>query len=317
MRTEQRPEGGLLQSRGWAVFQRATGAQVIAITQKEYPIFGIVRTVPIVGRYLYVPRGKEGIIAHKKEIISAAKRQGCRWVRIEPEEECVDNEAIAAPHDMQPRCVLQMNIIDDEGIILARMKGKTRYNIRRAEKKGVQISTYRHGDDGAYEALEDFIGLVRVTARRKGVHFHQDDYYRKMFEHVKHDSGTDIILYVARYNGTVIAANIITICGRTATYLHGATSDEHRSVMAPFLLQWQAIVDAKKRSCQWYDFGGIFFGDVDQGKKGITRFKQGFAPEEPPLCMPGSYDIPVDVIGYRVYRAMTALKKIIARIKKL
>ncbi len=308
---QQRPEGGLLQTRGWAAFMRALGRDTVVITRGRLLIFGVIHELPYVGRYLYIPRGTKDVMRHISHIRAAALRRGCAWVRIEPlETQRACDGCVEAPHDMQPRCVLQLDITPDEDTLLTQMKGKTRYNIRLAQKKGVVIHAYRHGDDGADEALDAFVTLVHATARRKHVHFHPANYYKEMFAHVGHESGTDIVLYTAVYNDEVVAANLVTICNGTATYLHGATSDKYRNVMAPFLLQWRQIVDARKQGCAWYDFGGVFIGSNDIGKVGISRFKKGFAPRSVPLCVPGTYDIPLKKSCYILYRFLGSVKKL-------
>ena len=68
----------------------------------------------------------------------------------------------------------------------------------------------------------------------------------------------------------------------TATYLFGASDYEYRNLMAPHLLQWQAIKDAKDKDLWFYDFWGAA-PEGSEGKlsqwAGFTRFKKGFSPE--------------------------------------
>ena len=125
-------------------------------------------------------------------------------------------------------------------------------------------------------------------------------------------------LYVAKYNGKVIAANLVVFYGETCTYLHGASDDEYRNVMAPYLLQWQQIRDAKKMGCKKYDFGGVKTGrkkNEERSKKnsweGITRFKLGFSPNTKPVEFPGCYDIIVSPVRYFMYRVMQKIKSFI------
>jgi lipid II:glycine glycyltransferase (peptidoglycan interpeptide bridge formation enzyme) len=161
--------------------------------------------------------------------------------------------------------------------------------------------------------IEEFIKLVKITAERDKIKTHPESYYRKMFETVP---GGILKFYVAEYEGKVIAANIVIFYGDTATYLHGASDNEYRNVMAPYLLQWQAILDAKKAGYQKYDLGGIK-SCITQHEicnnrwAGITRFKLGFAPNVEPTRFPGSYDIILNPKKYYLYRFLQKIKKIL------
>jgi lipid II:glycine glycyltransferase (peptidoglycan interpeptide bridge formation enzyme) len=128
----------------------------------------------------------------------------------------------------------------------------------------------------------------------------------------------------------------VGVYGDTATYLHGATDDEYRNVMAPYLLQWQAIKDAKKAGYKFYDFGGVKTeisnspnylisnqtqnpnNQIDKNTRyqipdtswsGITKFKLGFAPETEPIKFPGSFDLIIKPQKYLPYRLVSQLKK--------
>jgi lipid II:glycine glycyltransferase (peptidoglycan interpeptide bridge formation enzyme) len=180
------------------------------------------------------------------------------------------------------------------------MKSKTRYNINLAQKKGVKITK------GA-NCIDKFIDLVALTAKRKGIKFHPEDYYRKMIESIPSDI---LSLYCAEYQNKIIAANIVIFYGNTATYLHGATDDEYRNVMAPYLLQWQAIKDAKKRGFKKYDFGGVKTLD-NNSWSGITKFKLGFSQTAKPIEFPGSYDIAINSFKYYIYRAIQKIKSFV------
>ncbi|MBI2464387.1 peptidoglycan bridge formation glycyltransferase FemA/FemB family protein [Candidatus Peregrinibacteria bacterium] len=62
---------------------------------------------------------------------------------------------------------------------------------------------------------------------------------------------------VKKIGGVPIAAIIVTHFGDRATYFYGASSNRHRDLMAPYLLQWTAMLDAKKHGYLWYDLFGI------------------------------------------------------------
>lgn len=261
--------------------------------------------------------------------IYEAKRKKCAWIRIEPNSErdfqnivkilavCEPLYSVyCSPRDVQPREILVMDISKSEEELLSKMKPKTRYNIRLAEKRGVQVIVSKER-----KYRENFFSLVKTTADRAGIHPHPKEHYEKMFD-VMENLGE---LYNAEYKGDIVAANALFFFKKSAIYLHGGSSNDHRSSMAPFLLHWRAIQDAKRKACMWYDFGGVDSGkDTMQSAKnserefripfcpshienrqdwsGITRFKQGFCTDTEPLRFPGTYDIVLHPAKYQLYR---------------
>jgi lipid II:glycine glycyltransferase (peptidoglycan interpeptide bridge formation enzyme) len=121
-------------------------------------------------------------------------------------------------------------------------------------------------------------------------------------------------LALAEHAGEVIAAALLVFFEGTAYYLHGGSADTKRELMAPFLLHFKAMEEAKQRGCTRYDFGGVRMlskrdaGDTDWD--GITRFKQGFAPKAETLVFPGTYDIILSPTRYALYRQSRRLRGI-------
>ncbi|NOQ68083.1 peptidoglycan bridge formation glycyltransferase FemA/FemB family protein [Patescibacteria group bacterium] len=118
-------------------------------------------------------------------------------------------------------------------------------------------------------------------------------------------------LYLAEYKNKIIAANIVLYFGDMAVYLHGASSNEHRNLMAPYLLQWQQITDAKKAGCKKYDFWGITINEEKKSWQGITKFKKGFGGYEKNYI--GAYDLLFSNIGYRIYKSIKFVKHALER----
>lgn len=101
-----------------------------------------------------------------------------------------------------------------------------------------------------------------------------------------------------------MSAGIWSFYGDTATYLYGASSDENRSVMAPFLLQWRLIQEAKKEGFRYYDF----FGISDKKWPGVTRFKKGFGGET--VSYPGTFDVIFDKANYGFYQILRKARRL-------
>lgn len=256
-----------------------------------------------------------------------AKKQRASWIRVEPEtedmlqaiKEAVACKVVKAPHDVQPREVFVIDITRDPETLLADMKPKTRYNIRLAEKRGVKV--YRTREKKHREA---FLHLITTTADRKDIVPHPRAYYEHFFTSLPEDMCQ---LFVAEYDGQVVAANLLIILGTRATYLHGGSGNEHRDAMAPYLLQWEQMKYAKERGCTEYDFGGIKTmnhesGIVNQEKeknnwRGITKFKRGFSPETEPMVFPGAYDVIINQRAYTLYTYLRRLKESVNSVKKI
>ena len=337
-----------LQSKIWRGFQQAVGREVFEVENVSI----IKHTLPLVGDYFYIPRVE--VESSKREVVSdlirLAKENNVGWIRIEPETENALNtiqnslgnlvpkyKIVKAPHDMQPREAFVIDISKSEEEILAGMKQKTRYNLNLAKKKKIKIIVSRET-----KYVDEFLRLVKITSERDGIKSHPGDYYRQMVENIPVEN---LKLYLAEYENKIIVANLIIFFEDTAiyphtktgeedavgensisrennnfgvgVYLHGASDNEYRNVMAPYLLQWQQIQDAKKAGCTKYDFGGIKTVSSEQesgnskGWEGITRFKLGFSPNTEPTRFPGCYDIILNPLKYKIYRIIQKIKALI------
>jgi peptidoglycan pentaglycine glycine transferase (the first glycine) len=316
-------DGGFLQSEHWEGFQGALGRKVIRIENEAASALLIEHQLSLVGSYFFVPRGPIFKIFNFQfsifnqfinELITQAKDRNIGWVRIEPQSE-EDLEMIKkalegkyklvkSKKDHEPAQTIMMDIEKSQEEILAAMKPKTRYNIRLAEKKGVKTFESRKKED-----VEKFCDLLEATSTRDGVVGHPRDYYKKMLDSV---DLSVIKLFLAKYENEKIAGALVSFHGGVATYLHGASANEHRNVMAPYLLQWEIIKKAKELGCGKYDLGGVKIIENENNKhlrwEGITRFKTGFCPHCQPVIFPGCWDIVLNNYKYKLYRFLQRFK---------
>ncbi|MDR2258140.1 MAG: peptidoglycan bridge formation glycyltransferase FemA/FemB family protein [Treponema sp.] len=217
-----------------------------------------------------------------------------------------------AAADIQPPDTVIIDLEKDEEALLMEMKPKWRYNIRLAERKGVLI---RRLDE---QGLGDFYALFGETARRDGIAIHSPDYYRALFETCRDYPGgrQEARLYLAGFNGEPAAAIITLFRGDEAVYLYGASSDRNRNLMAPYLLQWRAMKDAKAAGCRFYDLFGIPPGeDPGHPMAGLYRFKTGFGGRI--IHRPGSWDLAYRPLAAGLFRAAESFRKSRRNEKKL
>lgn len=168
-----------------------------------------------------------------------------------------------------------------EDDLLAGMRKTTRNLVRRAEKDGV---TVRASTDPTKD-VEAFIRLHDETRKRHKFTPYTNGFFRAQVECFAPRG--ECTVYLAEYQGQVIAASIHMHAFGETSYHHGASDSAHNKVPASYLLQWTAIRDALKRGDRVYNFWGIApmhknsDGDMTIAKKnhpfaGVTLFKTGF-----------------------------------------
>lgn len=206
-----------------------------------------------------------------------------------------------SPHPIQPPRTLIVDLRPPEESILAAMKQKTRYNIRLAQKKGVTVAP---SDD-----LETFVKLMEATGRRDKFGVHSGAYYRKAYE-LFHPTGR-AQLFIASFESQPLAGLMLFTLGKRAWYFYGGSSDEERSRMPTYLLQWEAMRWAKVRGCTEYDLWGVpdedeqtleaNFESRSDGLWGVYRFKRGFGGKL--MHAPGAFDRVYSPLLYKLYLA--------------
>lgn len=150
------------------------------------------------------------------------------------------------------------------------MHQKWRYNIRLAGKKWVRVQEM----ENTPENREEFYALMQETTTRDNFAGNNLQYYSLFLEqeHTK--------LYFAYHENQVIAAGIFIGSWEVMYYYYGASSSEKRNLMAPYLLQWTAISEAKKSGYSLYDFLWVANpGDTDSPLAGVTDFKLKLTPD--------------------------------------
>lgn len=266
---------------------------------------------------LYAPRGpvvndqipltKDCFRLIVDKISSLAKRERALTFELDPETGDQSWLPILAEFDfgkteldMQPRHTLILDIRQDEEELLRQMHQKTRYNLGLAQKKRVAVAV----DNSAFK---EFYDLLKKTMRRQRVVFFSQDYFKKIL------AVPFVKLYLARLNGQVIAANIMVFWNRTATYLFGASDYDYRQIMAPHLLQWQAIKDAKGEGMWFYDFWGAAPRHGGSGREenwsGFTKFKMGFSPEADIIEYIGTYEKVYSPVTLGLYKYLRKIFK--------
>jgi len=285
--TEKHPLVTIHQTSKWGHFQAHRPSRgkywIIAVYEGKKIIGGtmLIRYgLPKNNCWLYAPRGPLARPELMPEILNQIKKiateEKAIFLRIDPPlEKAHDYDGFRPTnHGHQPQHTLILELDNSEAAILKQMKQKGRYNIKVAQKKGVEIhkSNPKHPNRFAYD-LGKFYHILQQTTKRDRFHSHGQGFYKAMIETLYPNAA----LYLAKYEGEIIAAAIVTYYKDTATYYYGASSDTHRNAMAPYLLHWEAIKDAKKEGYKYYDLFGISPpNSKNHHWKGVTEFKKKF-----------------------------------------
>jgi lipid II:glycine glycyltransferase (peptidoglycan interpeptide bridge formation enzyme) len=186
-----------------------------------------------------------------------------------------------------------LDLTKSEEELLKLMHSKTRYNIKVAEKHGVEII-----EDNSNTAFEKYLDLMDETTKRQGYFAHTEKYHRRMWETFK-PSGIAHLL-TARYKNEILATWIIFSWHKYIYYPYGASSTNYREVMAPTKMMWEAIKFGKNLGAEKFDLWG-----ADEGT-GYAKFKQNFGPEL--VEMIGTWDLVTNKKIYQLYRVAEEIR---------
>jgi peptidoglycan pentaglycine glycine transferase (the first glycine) len=322
----QHPNGSLLQMTNWARLKSRFGwhSQRVWLRRDGQLVAGaqmLVRSAALgIFRIAYIPHGplvdwrdEEQRSVLLNQIDHAVYQERAGMLKMEPllwstemdqadwRALCQSEECLPDSDTIQPPRTLLVDLTASEDEILARMKQKTRYNIRLSAKKGVTVRR------GAADDLPIFNQLMMTTGTRNTFGVHEPRYYLTAFELFSPD---DVALWLAEYEGRPLAAIMVFLNGDRAAYLYGASGDEERQRMPTYAVQWAAMRWAKEKGCKTYDLWGVpdhseeeleaAFRGRDDGLWGVYRFKRGFGGQL--MRTVGTADRVYNKTVYRLYR---------------
>ena len=327
----------MLQSWEWGEFQKMMGRKVWRIGLEESGELVVSALIVKMNlnknlSYLYMPRGpvfegrkdtrykqipnfKFQILKLFEKIRMIVNEERVMFLRVDPEWEedeksvgiLKDFGFVKARKEIQPKDTWILDLDKDEEELLKEMHCKTRYNIRLAKRKNIKVSRYSEIEKSDLEKFEEFWKIMGKTAARDKFGLHPKDYYKKQLKVL--GSQNLVNLFLAEFDGKIVGGIIVSFFGRQAVYMHGALDYEYRKYMASYLLQWEAILEAKRRGCHVYDFWGIKNQKSkikNQKWEGLSRFKQGFGGRE--VNYIGAWDLIYKKAWYTLYNFVGKVK---------
>jgi peptidoglycan pentaglycine glycine transferase (the first glycine) len=282
------PSAHLLQTSGWGALKSAYGWEPNYLQNDTAGAQVLFRRLPLGFTFGYIPKGPVGTNWQTlwPEIDRLCKRKRAIFLKVEPDrwdseaaDLAVELPGFISARPVQPPRTLVISLDGSEDNWLERMKQKTRYNIRLAERKGVTVTESQD--------VAAFHQMMLVTGSRDGFGVHSLSYVQRAYDLFA--ARGDAVLLVASYGDRPLAGLMAFARGERAWYFYGASTDEERSRMPTYLLQWEAMRWAARCGCRWYDLWGVPDMDEDaleanfaqrsDGLWGVYRFKRGFGGE--------------------------------------
>lgn len=290
-------EKTFLQSWNWGDFNLKMGSKIWRFGVYDGPdllaVAQVTKTSAKRGIFLFIPHGpaiKENLAGgDKKDILEIlllrlkiiAGEEGASFIRISPlfkrDEDnkniFADLGFITAPmHASAYEATWKLDIFLPEEKLLAGMRKTTRYLIKKvAENPDISVKiSQNQADIVLYQKLN------REVAKRQHFVPFSDGHIKNEFEIFNNDNQTMFLF--GKYKGEVVAGALIIFWGGIAFYHQAASLGKFAKLSIPYLLQWEAIKEAKRRGCKIYDFWG--FTDPEKFSRhpwaGPTLFKMGF-----------------------------------------
>jgi lipid II:glycine glycyltransferase (peptidoglycan interpeptide bridge formation enzyme) len=265
------------------------------------------------------------IRAFWQRVHAEARKRGAVFLKVEPDvpldehttREEIDRDMQALGFRpsgrLQPARTIVLDIDRSEDDLLKEMKPKTRYNLRLAGRRGVQVRRAETLDD-----LRTFYTLLEVTGDRDEFGIHTFPYYEQLWRTFGPEGDNSVLVLLAEHPDAVeraqgpIAGLLALRFGREAIYMYGASANRGREHMPNYLLQWEAVKWAKEHGCARYDFWGIPDAPTEEagegevspinarsGLRGVYWFKKGFGGRE--IEYPGAYDYVYNPLLYKLW----------------
>lgn len=281
------PEANFLQSWQWAETYARRGNTILRHTLTDDGVVkavvaGVIHTARR-GKYLEIAGGPlvdwsdtRLVTLLMNHIATFAREQRCVFVRIRPQAQTVSLTQFGlrpARMHLHAEHTSILDISRDTEVLLAAMRQQTRYEIRRAPKRGISISSNR-----ASVEIDEFIEMQYQTAHRQGFTPSSPDFLRE----VCRQFGDDARLYRAQKNGQTLNLALILHFGQETDYYEAASIPAARNEPGAYAILWQVINDAKQRQMSRVNLWGIAPSNSGPAHRyaRVTTFKRGFGGDD-------------------------------------
>lgn len=322
-----------LQSWDWGEFQKKMGNKIWRIgvfdAKNLLAVALVTKIVARRGDFLLVQHGPV-IIQNAKiknqmslskvkifeillnELKEIGKKEKVSFIRINPLlENNEENREIfkelgfrnASMHANAYEATWKLNITLPEEELLKNMRKTTRYLIRKTAKNS-DISIEK---SEKLEDIELYNALTKEVAKRQGFVPFSSEFIKNEFE--VFSKNKEAILFLGKYKNEVVAGALVIFWSGIAFYHQAASSEKYSKFSIPYLIIWEAIKEAKRRGCKYFDFWGYVdpFKNKNHPWAGPTLFKMGFGGEKKEYVK--TQDCPLSIFYFKNWIIETVRRK--------
>lgn len=308
-----------LQSKEWEEFRKAWGNETVRVEGNLLTL----HKIPFLGKVAIFEKGSMPSGEMLEELTNYGRENGFIFIKLEPNYVVKKDSMACADEDKTTNLLRKYGAIPgktlftpttfwidltrSEDDILKSFHSKTRYNIRVAQRNGVQVQ-----EDSSSKAFEKYLELMRETVERDKFYAHTERYHRLMWQFLNQQPTTNnnqpiAHLLTAKYQGEIVTAWILFAYDGFLYYPYGASTHKFKNIMANNLMMWEAIKFGKKLGLKTFDLWGREPG------KGFTKFKEGYNPGVVEFL--GTWDLVINQPLYYIYRAVDFFRWSILRSK--
>ncbi len=302
-----------LQSWEWGELQKHLGRDIFRLHIDGISSLIIRYPLPLKQSYLYVPHGFVGEWREKdmkvffNEIRKKTHFHKSFFIRIDPFEkksevlgQTLSRFGFKKVNSVQPEETLLLDLALSKEDLLKNMEHDTRYSIRAAEKRGVEVvqaSVY----DEKKKYFDVFWEIFKKTNSRHQLRAYPKKYYEGIFS-LEGECRSEV--FCAMVEKRIVAVAVVLFFGKRATYLFAASEYGYGRYNAPTFLLWNAICAAKEKNMEIFDFWGI--SNTKKEWAGVTAFKRSFGGYE--VQYEGTWDYVLNIPKYVAYSLLKKIK---------
>jgi lipid II:glycine glycyltransferase (peptidoglycan interpeptide bridge formation enzyme) len=318
-----------LQSYEWGSFREKTHTKVIRkgffendklFSAFQLTIHKIPHTPFTIG---YLPKGSVPDKTLLEELMRIGKQENCIFIQLEPNLEknqssdfnFSDFSLVPSFHPLFTKFTYILDLTTSEDQLLKNMHQKTRYNIRVAQKHGVEII-----EDNSDKGFEHFWKLTEETTNRQNFFAHSKNYHKLQWEtlNISKQKNNDLTshIFLAKYKDQVLTAWIVFVFQDMLYYPYGSSSSLYRETMSSNLMMWEVIRFGKSKGLKQFDMWGALSDTPDSKDPwyGFHRFKQGYGARHVEFI--GSYDLIINPLLYQFYKVADKTRWALLKLRK-